>query len=95
MPDAPSLAPAPIEAPAAPTAKTSWSNTLKLSLLLPYIGLIVLLTATIGGITYWAGARTVSSLTERMLQEMVNRIGQSVVHHVSGSGAVLEAAFPV
>ena len=98
MPDAPSLAPAPLEATAAiaaPAAKTSWSNTLKLSLLLPYIGLIVLLTATIGGITYWAGARTVSSLTERMLQEMVNRIGQSVVHHVSGSGAVLEAAFPV
>lgn len=77
------------------TPKASWSKTLKLSLLLPYIGLIVLLTATIGGITYWAGARTVSSLTERMLQEMVNRIGQSVEHHVSGSSAVLEAAFPV
>lgn len=96
MPDAPALAPAPLADPApSTTAKTSWSNTLKLSLLLPYIGLIVLLTATIGGITYWAGARTVSSLTERMLQEMVNRIGQSVEHHVSGSSAVLEAAFPV
>ncbi len=91
MPDSPAPAP---PAAAAPVSTKSWNNTLKLSLLLPYVGLIVLLTATIGGITYWAGARTVSSLTERMLQEMVNRIGQSVVHHVSGSGAVLEAVFP-
>ena len=63
-------------------------------LLLPYISLILLLTIAIGGFTYWAGARTVSTLTERMLQEMVNRIAQSVVHHVSGSGAILEAVFP-
>lgn len=91
-PSADTLATAP---PSPAATKASWSKTLKLSLLLPYIGLIVLLTATIGGITYWAGARTVSSLTERMLQEMVNRIGQSVEHHVSGSSAVLEAAFPV
>lgn len=91
----PSLAPASLTPAERGAAKSNWASTLKLSLLLPYIALIVLLTAAIGGITYWAGARTVSSLTERMLQEMVNRIGQSVVHHVSGSSAVLEAAFPL
>ena len=38
MPDAPSLAPAPLAAPpAAPASTKSWSNTLKLSLLLPYL----------------------------------------------------------
>lgn len=69
-------------------------RSLKLRLLLPYAALIVLLTCVIGGLTYWAGARTVTNLSDRMLAEMAARMRQSIQYHVSGSAAVLEAAFP-
>lgn len=69
-------------------------RSLKLRLLLPYAALIVLLTCVIGGMTYWAGARTVTNLSDRMLAEMAARMRQSIQYHVSGSAAVLEAAFP-
>lgn len=69
-------------------------RSLKLRLLLPYAALIVLLTCVIGGMTYWAGARTVTNLSDRMLKEMASRMRQSIQYHVSGSAAVLEAAFP-
>lgn len=69
-------------------------RSLKLRLLLPYAALIVLLTGVIGGMTYWAGARTVTNLSDQMLQEMAARMRQNIEHHVSGSAAVLEAAFP-
>lgn len=69
-------------------------RSLKLRLLLPYATLILLLTCAIGGLTYWAGARTVTDLSDHLLKEMAARMRQSIEHHVSGSAAVLEAAFP-
>jgi len=69
-------------------------RSLKLRLLLPYAVLIVLLTAVIGIITYLAGARAVTNLSDQMLREMAARMRQSIQHHVNGSAAVLEAAFP-
>ncbi|MEG2580551.1 diguanylate cyclase domain-containing protein [Comamonas sp.] len=69
-------------------------RSLKLRLLLPYAVLIVVLTGVIGGLTYLAGARTVTNLSDNMLKEMAARMRQNIQHHVSGSAAVLEAAFP-
>lgn len=68
-------------------------RSLKLRLLLPYVALILALTAIIGTITYLAGARTVTALSNRTLEQMAARMQQSIRHHVSGSAAVLEAAF--
>ena len=69
-------------------------RSLKLRLLLPYAALIILLTALIGSITYLAGVRTVTNLSEHMLKEMAARMRQSIQHHVNGSAAVLETTFP-
>ena len=69
-------------------------RSLKLRLLLPYAVLIIVLTAVIGGMTYLAGARTVTNLSDHMLKEMAARMRQSIQHHVNGSAAVLETAFP-
>lgn len=69
-------------------------RSLKLRLLLPYVLLIVALTAVIGGLTYFAAAHTVTALSQRALQQMAVRMHENVLHHVSGSAAVLEAAFP-
>ncbi len=77
------------------SATTTRFRSLKATLIFPYVLLIILLTITIGLLSYWAGSNTVSRLSERLSLEMVERIGQAVDHHMYGSSAVLEAAFPV
>lgn len=69
-------------------------RSLKLRLLFPYALLIALLTAVIGGITYWAGASTVAALADRTLEQMAARLQQTIEHHVGGSAATLETVFP-
>ncbi|WP_284336824.1 sensor domain-containing diguanylate cyclase [Comamonas sp. NoAH] len=69
-------------------------RSLKLSLLLPYAALITLLIAVISVMVYWAGAQAVTRLSDLRLTEMVQRMQQEIENHVSGSAAVLEAAFP-
>ncbi|HPT50611.1 MAG TPA: diguanylate cyclase [Accumulibacter sp.] len=63
-------------------------------LTVPYVVLVFLLTAAIGGLTYSAGRVAVDTLSEQLLSEMVYRIAQAVERHVFGAGAVLETAFP-
>ena len=43
---------------------------------------------------YWTGSKTVSSLSEQVMEEKAERIAQMVDRHIHGSSAVLEAAFP-
>ncbi|MCB1956394.1 MAG: diguanylate cyclase [Rhodocyclaceae bacterium] len=60
----------------------------------PYVALVLLLTATLGSLSYLAGASAVDAVSKDHLREIVGRIGQAVDRHIVGSGAVLEAAFP-
>ena len=60
----------------------------------PYVVLVVLLTLTLGTLSYLAGSQAVDAVSRSHLREVVGRIGQAVDRHVVGSGAVLEAAFP-
>ena len=68
--------------------------SLKLALTLPYALLIAIATMLLIGASYWLGSQSVSTLSEQLMREIVARIGQAVHHHVYGSSAVLEAAFP-
>lgn len=68
---------------------------LRALLTVPFIGLVMLLVLVIGLLSYRAGSQALDMWSEQLLVETVTRIEQSVTHHVSGSGAVLEAAFPV
>ena len=43
---------------------------------------------------YWTASKTVSSLSEQVMEEKAERIAQMVDRHIHGSSAVLEAAFP-
>ncbi|MFS4551916.1 diguanylate cyclase domain-containing protein [Comamonas resistens] len=70
------------------------SSSLKLSLILPFVALIALLTSALGMLWYWTGSKTVSSLSEQVMEEKAERIAQMVDRHIHGSSAVLEAAFP-
>jgi diguanylate cyclase (GGDEF)-like protein len=68
--------------------------TLRSLLTLPYVGLVLGLAAILGVLSYQSGRSAVDNLSSQLLTEVVNRIGQAVERHISGSAAVLEAAFP-
>ena len=69
-------------------------SSLKLSLVLPFVTLIALLTGALGMLWYWTGSKMVSTLSQQLMTEMAGRIVQTIEGHLQGSGAVLEAAFP-
>ena len=68
--------------------------TLRRLLTVPYVMLVVLIALVIGLLSYRSGRNIVDNLSGQLLVETVNRIAQAVDRHVSGSAAVLEAAFP-
>lgn len=67
---------------------------LRALLTLPYVGLVLVLAAVVGGLSLRAGQSAVNTWSEQLLVETVKRIEQAVDRHVAGSAAVLEAAFP-
>lgn len=69
-------------------------SSLKLSLVLPFVMLIALLTGSLGVLWYWTGTKTVSTLSQQLMTEMAGRIVQTIEWHLRGSGAVLDVAFP-
>ncbi|MBN8442594.1 MAG: diguanylate cyclase [Thauera sp.] len=70
------------------------SPPLRLVLIVPYVVLVIALAIAIGMLSYAAGSRAVSTVSEHLLREAVGRIAQAVDRHIVGSAAVLEAAFP-
>jgi diguanylate cyclase (GGDEF)-like protein len=60
----------------------------------PYVLLVLVLTAVLGGLSFQAGRGAVDDLSGQLLVETVNRIAQAVDRHIAGSEAVLETAFP-
>ena len=63
-------------------------------LTLPFVALVAGVAATIGALSYVAGSHAVDTLSEKLLLETVDRIGQAIDRHVVGSAAALEVAFP-
>lgn len=76
------------------TSSIRGSTSLKLSLILPFVALIALLTSALGMLWYWTGSNTVSALSEQVMEEKAERIALIVDRHLYSSSAVLEAAFP-
>lgn len=73
---------------------SAWRPSLKTLLIAPYLALVMATAAIIGALSYRAGSHAVDDLSGQLLAETVHRIAQAVERHVSGSAAVLEAAFP-
>jgi hypothetical protein len=59
------------------------SKSLKLSLILPFVALIALLTSALGMLWYWTGSNTVSALSEQVMEEKAERIALIVDRHLS------------
>ena len=73
---------------------TRHGMTLRALLTIPYLGLVLGLAAVIGALSYASGREAVNTLSAKLLTDTVLRIEQAIAKHVSGSEAVLEAAFP-
>ncbi|UBB18759.1 diguanylate cyclase domain-containing protein [Comamonas odontotermitis] len=74
-----------------PTRKAS---SLTISLILPFVMLIALLTGVLGVLWYWTGSKTVSTLSQQLMVEMAERISQAVDRHIFSSRSIIEASFP-
>lgn len=74
-----------------PTRKAS---SLTITLILPFVMLIALLTGVLGVLWYWTGSKTVSMLSQQLMVEMAERIGQAVDRHIFSSRSIIEASFP-
>ncbi|MEO8385527.1 MAG: cache domain-containing protein, partial [Betaproteobacteria bacterium] len=68
--------------------------SLRQVLTVPYVVLTLVVAAIIGGLSYLAGSQAVSTVSEELLRDMVNRVSQAVDRHLVGSRVALDAAFP-
>ncbi|WP_417595760.1 diguanylate cyclase domain-containing protein [Oceanospirillum sp.] len=69
-------------------------RSLKISLITPFIVLMLLVTFVISTLSYLVGSNALASLSKQLLTEQTERISLVVDRHMYGSGAVLETAFP-
>ncbi len=63
-------------------------------LTLPFLALVLAVTVLIAALSYRTGSHAVQTVTDHLLLDKVDRIAQAVDHHVLGSAAVIEVAFP-
>jgi len=70
------------------------ASSLTITLILPFVMLIALLTGVLGVLWYWTGSKTVSMLSKQLMVEMAERISQAVDRHIFSSGSIIEASFP-
>ncbi|AZP11305.1 sensor domain-containing diguanylate cyclase [Undibacterium parvum] len=76
------------------TAAVKNTFSLRTILIVPYVALVLVLASAIGWLSYRAGDSAVLTVSDHLLLETAERIGQAIDRHLVGSGATLEAAFP-
>lgn len=70
------------------------SSSLRRQLVLPYVLLVVFVSAAIGWVSYRAGEEAVRGLTERVVLDLLNRIGNATEQHLAGALTALNAVDP-
>lgn len=69
-------------------------SSLQRQLVLPYVLLVVFVSAAIGWVSYQAGEETISALSQRVLVDMVNRIGNATEQHLADALTALHSVDP-
>ncbi|WP_414247129.1 diguanylate cyclase domain-containing protein [Castellaniella hirudinis] len=67
---------------------------MRVSLVLPFVLLIILVAVTLGATFYWSASRNIGQFSDQYMRAMAARISQAVHFHVHGSSSVLDSAFP-
>ena len=88
------IPPHPLCLPTRPSPMKLSRLSLQWLLTIPYVALVLGLALTVAALSYVAAGQAIDTVSNRLLEETVQRIGQAIERHVVGSGAVLEAAFP-
>lgn len=70
------------------------SSSLAKVLVLPFVGLILLVSLLVGILSYLAGRHAVVSVAEQLLDQTADRVALTVERHIDGAASVLESAFP-
>jgi diguanylate cyclase len=66
-------------------------SSLRRELVLPYVLLVIFVSTAIGWVSYRAGEDAVTTLSHRLLVDMVDRIGSATEQHLAGAMRVLNA----
>lgn len=70
------------------------SSSLRRQLVLPYVLLVIFVSAAIGWVSYRAGAEAVGSLTERVVLDMLSRVSSATEQQLAGALTALNAVDP-
>jgi diguanylate cyclase len=69
-------------------------RSLRLALLVPFIGLVVLVAASISALSYYTGLKAVDQLSEQLLLDISNRVTQATTRQLASSTVTLNAIAP-
>jgi diguanylate cyclase len=69
-------------------------HSLRQQLVLPFVFLMIFVSAAIGWVSFRAGEHVVSQLTQRVLVDMVSRISAAAEQHLSGALIAMHAIEP-
>ena len=69
-------------------------KSLRSALLVPFIGVVVLVAASISALSYHAGLKAADQLSEQLLLDISNRVAQATTRHLAASSVVLTAVAP-
>lgn len=69
-------------------------KSLRSALLAPFIGIVVLVAASISALSYQAGLKAVDQLAEQLLLDISNRVTEATTRHLGASMVVLNAVSP-
>jgi diguanylate cyclase len=70
------------------------NSSLRRQLVLPYVLLVLFVSAAIAWVSYQAGEEAVGTLSRRVLTDMAGRIGGTTEQHLAGAMAALNAVAP-
>lgn len=69
-------------------------KSLRAALLVPFIGVVVLVAASISALSYYTGLKAVDQLSEQLLLDISNRVTQATTKHLAASSVMLNAIAP-
>lgn len=69
-------------------------RSLKVSLILPYVLLVIIVSLALSSTYYWSAKRNIGEFSQRYTREVASRTSQSISFRLKNSDAVLASAFP-
>ena len=69
-------------------------SSLRATLLIPFVGVVILVAVSISLLSYQTGLKAVDELSEQLLLDISNRVTQATSRHLASSSVVLNAVAP-